>query len=148
MENPAAAAPSFQIAPSSSRGKTGRGLLATSNEVVKYLLETYTKDDAMTEVNAEILQFTEPSNTTPTECAEPLRNKVLHCGLSYSKDVLKATFIEELHGSILQSICLFWSATKTIEVITVCVMPGRDEIAARIVVDGEPVQFREAEQTP
>lgn len=58
------------------------------------------------------------------EYAEALWNKALRCNLVYDKFVLNKIFIEGLHGSISQSIRLYWSPKKIATVHILCVIPG------------------------
>lgn len=73
MEMPAAAAIKSLIALSSkSRKYCKEGTLTSYKEVICYLLETYDTDYVIANMDGQVLQFTQPSNVTPTEYAEAL----------------------------------------------------------------------------
>lgn len=70
--------------------------VASYCEVVKYLLETYATDDITAETDDDMIQRTQPSNSSPEEYAEALWNKALKCHREYDEYVLKRIFMESL----------------------------------------------------
>lgn len=62
-----------------------KGTLESCNEVIKYLRGTYSKDDIITEMDAETLWFTRPLQMRRTVYVDILWNKLLRCDLFYDK---------------------------------------------------------------
>lgn len=62
-----------------------QGALTSYTAMTKYILETYVTEDDISEIDAEILQFTQLSNTTPTEYKEALWNEAIGYNLVYNE---------------------------------------------------------------
>lgn len=101
IEHREAAALSSRIALSSKLHKPCKeGTLTTYNEVLNYLLKTHGTDENIAEMDAKILQFTQPSKLMPTEYADALCSKELGSDLYRDEYVLKEVLIEGLHDLI------------------------------------------------
>lgn len=83
------------------------GTLTSYSEVFKYLLRTYATGNFLPKMDGEILRSTQPSNMTPTESIEALRTEERCSDLLNDEYVLKGIFIESLHRSIINSMCLY-----------------------------------------
>lgn len=68
------------------------GTVTSYCEAVEYLLGTYAMDDVLTETDAGMMGFTQPSSKSPTEYAEALWNKMPRCDKVYDKYEFKGTF--------------------------------------------------------
>lgn len=58
-------------------------------EAVNNGLATYTTQDIMDEAYNGMMQFTQPSNKSPTKYSEALWNKAITCNRVYDENVLK-----------------------------------------------------------
>lgn len=84
MKKPAAACLNSCIPLSSESFKCCKERkLTIDSETVNYRVETYATDNAIAEMDAEILYFMQTSTMTPTDYAEALWNKALSCNLVY-----------------------------------------------------------------
>lgn len=88
------------------------GTLTTYCDVASFLLETYSTDIGIAEIDAEILRSTHPSNMTSTEYTEALWKKALPCHCVYDEYMLKGMFIEGLIWSIRRTMWSYWSSEK------------------------------------
>lgn len=95
MKCPTAAAPSTFLAfRSVSHRRQKEGTVTTYFEAANYLLDTFAIDDVITEIDADMMCFTQLSKKRPTGHTEALWDKALRCNSVQDAYKLKGVFIE------------------------------------------------------
>lgn len=117
--------------------------------MINYLLKTYVTNNAITEMEEELLHFTQSSNMTPAAYAEALWSQALCCHVIYYKYVLKGLFVEGLHRSISHSKHFYFSSRKSAIAHDLARHASiAEKLAARVVVNEQFVLYRYTELPP
>lgn len=75
--------------------------------MVNCLLATYTTDDVIAKVEAEVTNFRQSKHTSAVRYSDVLCDKALRCSLFYDEARLK-TFIETLRESVIFEMRTLW----------------------------------------
>lgn len=112
IREPAKVVLSHPVTAGNKKDQKQEAELTTYCKAVKYLLKTYATNDVISEADAEITNFKQPTGMTAVCHCEVLWEKALGCGRVYDEPRLKAIFIEGTHSSIRNLMRTYWGAHK------------------------------------